>query len=159
MVGRSRSRYIGLGFGVDWDSFIGDLSDISVVVVRGVLYMLGATIGKSNGVRSSDISNSILVGVGFVLCLGLNISSRLVVSRSRGRSISWGRGWSISWGRGGSISWSRGVVDNRGMSNMVGNWVVGGMSNWVMDSMSNWVSNKPMVGNWVSNKSMVGNRD
>ena len=130
MVGRGRGGDIRLGFGVDWDSLIGYVSDISVVVVGGVLDMLGATIGKSNIVRSRNntssisslssvevslgvvISNSVLVGVGFVNMSWLNISSM---------------SWSISWGS----------MDNWGM--------VDSMSNWVVDSMGNWVSNKSMM--------------
>ena len=96
MVCRSRIWLVGLGFRVDRDSLVGDLSDISIVVVRGVLDMLGTAIRKSNRVRSSNntgtisslssievslgvvISNSILVSVRFVLALGLNISGSMV---------------------------------------------------------------------------------
>ena len=151
MVGRGRGGDIRLGFGVDWDSLVGDVSDISVVVVRGVLNMLGTTIGKSNIVRSRNntgsisslssvevslgvvISNSVLVGVGFVNVSWLNISS-----------VSWG----ISWGS----------MDNWGMVDSVSHWVVDCMGNWVGNKsmVSKWMGNKSMVGNWVSNKSMVG---
>merc|ERR1712106_923775 len=138
MVGRGRG--VGWGIRVGSDPLIGDISDISIVVVGGVLDVLGTAIGKSNIIRSRDntgsisslssvevslgvvISNSVLVGVGFI-------------------NISW---FNISWGSvDGSISWSsvdyRGVVDNWGM----------------VDSMGNGVSNKSMVGNWVGNDSMV----
>ena len=154
MVGRGRSGDIGLGFRVDWDSLIGDVSDISVVVVGGVLNMLGAAIRKSNIVRSRNntgsisslssvevslgvvISNSVLVGVGFVNVSWLNISS-----------VSWG----ISWGS--MDNW--GILDS--MSNWVGNKSM--VSNWVGNKsmVGNWVGNKSMVGHWVGNKSMVGN--
>ena len=133
MVGRGRG--IGLGLGVDSDSLVGDLGNISVVVVGGVTHMLGTAIRKSNGVRSSDnttsisslssvevslgvvISNSVLVGVGFVLALGLNIRGSLV---GRGRFVSWGRfirGRGIGWGGFVSRCWGIGrcVVDNRGI--------------------------------------------
>jgi hypothetical protein len=154
MVGRGRGGDIRLGFGVDWDSLVGDVSDISVVVVRGVLNMLGTTIGKSNIVRSRNntgsisslssvevslgvvISNSVLVGVGFINMSWLNISS-----------MSWG----ISWGS----------MDNWGMVDSMGNWVSNKsmVSKWMGNKsmVGNWVSNKSMVGNWVGNKSMVGN--
>merc|ERR1711892_647232 len=137
--------------------------------------MLGTAIGKSNIIRSRDntgsisslssievslgvvISNSVLVGVGFI-------------------NIGW---FNISWGSvDGSISWgsvdNRGVVDNWGMvdnwgnNSMMGNWVgnksmVKSMSHWVgndsvVKSMSNWVGNNSMVksmSNWVGNNSMV----
>ena len=48
MVGRRWGRCVRLSFRINWDSFIGDFSDVSVVVVGSVLHMLGATIGKSN---------------------------------------------------------------------------------------------------------------
>merc|ERR1719229_1266473 len=97
-----RGRGIGGSIRVSSDSLIGNLGDVSVVVVRGVLDMLGTAIRKSNGVRSCDntrsisslssvevslgvvISNSVLVGIGLVLALGLNI-------RGRGGLVSWGR--------------------------------------------------------------------
>ena len=60
MIGGGRGWFVGLGFGVHWDSFISDLSDISVVVVSGVLDVLGTAVGKSNGVRSGD--NTLTVG-------------------------------------------------------------------------------------------------
>merc|ERR1719466_305648 len=86
------------------------------------------------------ISNSVLVGIGFI-------------------SIGWLRGMVSR----GSVD-NRGVVDNRGMvdnwgnSNSMGNWVVDGMGDWVgnnsmVDSMSNWVVDG--MSNWVSNYSMV----
>merc|ERR1719278_2532173 len=120
MIGRGRGSVRGI-LRVGSDSIIGDISDISVVVVGGVLDMLGTTIRKSNIIRSSDntgrisslssvevslgvvISNSVLVGIGFI-------------------SIGWLRGMVSR----GSVD-NRGVVDNRGM---VDNW---GNSN----SMSN----------------------
>jgi hypothetical protein len=98
MVGRGRGSDIRLGLRVGSDTVIGDISDISVVVVGGVLDMLGATIGKSNIVRSRNntgsisslssievsigvvISNSVLVGVGFVSISWLSISSGLVIA-------------------------------------------------------------------------------
>ena len=52
MVGRGRG--IGGSIRVSSNSIIGDISNISVVVVGGVLDMLGTAIRKSNGVRSSN---------------------------------------------------------------------------------------------------------
>merc|ERR1712113_259128 len=156
MVGRGRG--IGGSIRGSSDSIISDISDISVVVVGGVLDMLGTAIRESNIIRSRNntssitrlssvevslgvvISNSVLVGIGFISIGRL----RGMVSR-------------------GSVD-NRGVVDNRGMvdnwgnSNSMSNWVVDGMgnwvsNNWVVDSMSNWVGNS--VSNWVSNYSMV----
>ena len=59
MVGRGRGSNIRLGLRGDRDSLISDISNISVVVVRGVFNVLGATIGKSNIVRSGDNTVSI----------------------------------------------------------------------------------------------------
>merc|ERR1719433_2100918 len=119
MVGRGRCGHVRLGLRGDRLSLVGDLSNISVVVVRGVLDMLGTAIRKSNGVRSCDntrsisrlssvevslgvvISNSVLVGIGLVLALGLNIRGRFV---SRGGLVR---------SRGGFVG--RCMVDNRGI--------------------------------------------
>ena len=48
MVGRGRGIWLGLRIGSN--SFVGNLGDISIVVVRGVLDMLGTAIRKSNRV-------------------------------------------------------------------------------------------------------------
>merc|ERR1739846_11333 len=154
MVGRGGG--IGGSIRVSSDSIISDISDISVVVVGGVLDMLGTAIRKSNVIRSRNntsitrlssvevslgvvISNSVLVGIGFI-------------------SIGWLRGM-VSRGsvdnRGVVDNW--GMVDNWGNSNSMSNWVVDSVSNWVsnysmVDGMSNWVVDS--VSNWVSNHSM-----
>merc|ERR1719320_2235485 len=115
-------RSIGLGLRVVGNSLIGHISNITVVVVSGVVHGLGPAIRKSNGVRSSDgtiairglssvegslgvvISNTILVGVGLrsllVLSGGVVGGSRLV---GRGRGVV-----------GGGLVHNRGMVDNRG---------------------------------------------
>ena len=54
MVGRG-----GDSIRVGSNSIISDISNISIVVVRGVFDVLGATIGKSNIVRSGDNTVSI----------------------------------------------------------------------------------------------------
>ena len=59
MVSRGRGSNIRLSLRVDRDSLIGDIGNISIVVVRGVLNMLGATVGKSNIIRSRDNTVSI----------------------------------------------------------------------------------------------------
>ena len=43
-------RDVGFGLRVDGCTCVGDISDITVVVVSGVGYSLDATIRKSNGV-------------------------------------------------------------------------------------------------------------
>merc|ERR1739846_181804 len=163
MVGRGRG--IGGSIRVSSDSIISDISDISVVVVGGVLDMLGTAIRKSNIIRSRDNTSSITRLSSVEVSLGVVISNSVLV----------GIGFiSIGWLRGmvsrGSVD-NRGVVDNGGMvdnwgnSNSMSNWVVDGMSDWVGNSVSNWVSNYSMVdgvsnwvvdsvSNWVSNHSM-----
>merc|ERR1719316_1191638 len=164
MVGRGGGSNIRLSLRVYRDSLIGDISDISIIVVRGVLNVLGATIGKSNIIRSGDntvsisslsgvevslrvvISNSILVSVRLISIGRFSISSSLV--DNRGSMDNWGMvdnwssmdNWSNSMG-----NW----VSNNRVVDSVGNWVG---NNWVCNSMSYWVSNS--MGNWVSNKSM-----
>merc|ERR1739846_112968 len=155
MVGRGRG--IGGSIRVSSDSIISDISDISVVVVGGVLDMLGTAIRKSNIIRSRDNTSSITRLSSVEVSLGVVISNSVLV----------GIGFiSIGWLRGmvsrGSVD-NRGVVDNWGMvdnwgnSNSMSNWVVDSMSNWVsnysmVDGMSNWVVDS--VSNWVSNHSM-----
>ena len=156
MVGRGRG--IGGSIRVSSDSIISDISDISVVVVGGVLDMLGTAIRKSNIIRSRNNTSSITRLSSVEVSLGVVISNSVLV----------GIGFiSIGWLRGmvsrGSVD-NRGVVDNWGMvdnwgnSNSMSNWVVDGMgnwvsNNWVVDSVSNWVVDG--VSNWVSNYSVV----
>merc|ERR1719260_422191 len=86
-----RCRCIRFLLWVHSSSFVGNISNISIVMGRSVSNMLGTAIRKSNGVRSSNdtssisslgsievslgvvISNSVLVGVGLILALGFNI--------------------------------------------------------------------------------------
>merc|ERR1719208_707234 len=175
MVGRG--WLVGLGFRVSSNSLVGNLSNVSIVVIRGVLNVLGTPIGKSNRVGSGDdsrtigclgsvevglgvvIGNSVLVGVGFILALGFNIRSRFV-GRGRGGRVSWG--WVSNNGvmsNGVSNHW---VVGNGVSNGMVGNWV--GYNSWV--SYSDGVSSHSMMSNWMSNNWMmnsmgygVGNRN
>ena len=54
MVFGGRGGVVRFGFGVDGDTFVFDISDITVVVVSGVGHSLDTAIGKSNLVRSRD---------------------------------------------------------------------------------------------------------
>ena len=170
MVGRGRCGHVRLGLRVDRLSLVGDLSNISVVVVRGVLDMLGTAIRKSNIIRSRNNTSSITRLSSVEVSVGVVISNSVLVGIGL-ISIGWLRGMVSR----GSVD-NRGVVDNRGMvdnwgnSNSMSNWVVDGMgdwvsNNWVVDSVSNWVSNYSVVdgmsnwvvdsvSNWVSNHSM-----
>merc|ERR1719411_880086 len=72
-VVRGRGRGVGLSLGVVRHSLVGDISDITVVVVSSVLDVLGSAIGKGNAVRSSDgtvgicVLGSVEVGLGVVI--------------------------------------------------------------------------------------------
>jgi fibronectin-binding autotransporter adhesin len=128
LVGRGRG--IRLSLGVDGGALVGDLGDITVVVVGGVGHGLDSAVGKGNLVGSLDvsggigvlgslevslgvvISNTVLESIGGGLLLALNIGSRGVVG-SGGRGVG-----GLSYNNGGSVV-GRGGVDN-------GSGVVGG---------------------------------
>merc|ERR1719320_817191 len=139
VVGGRLGGCIGLGLRVVGNSLVGHISNITVVVVSGVVHGLGPAIRESNGVGSGDgtiairglssvegslgvvISNTILVGVGLrsllVLSRGVIGGSRLV-GRSRGvvgGGLVHNRGCVVGRGmvdnRGGVVS--RGMMDNR----------------------------------------------
>merc|ERR1719320_1877644 len=141
MVGGGLGGSIRFGLRVVGNSLVRHISNITVVVVSGVVHGLGPTIRKSNGVGSGDgtiairglssvegslgvvISNTILVGVGLrsllVLSGGVVGGSRLV---GRGRGVV-----------GGGLVHNRGMVDNRG--SMVSRGVLQGQGGSV-DSMT-----------------------
>merc|ERR1719477_134235 len=147
MVSRGSMDNSGLN---DWtirvhsSSFIGNISNISIISISMVVHMLGTTIRKSNRVRSRDSSCS--------------ISSLLSIESSVGVVIS----YSVSIGVRGRlirVSWlssviSRGNLDNWG--SMVGR---GSMDNWSSmvgrGSMDNWSS---MVGRSVHSMNSMSNR-
>merc|ERR1719250_463095 len=129
-------------------SFIGNISNISIISISMVVHMLGTTIRKSNRVRSRDssctissllsiessvgvvISNSVSIGIGGRLIRVSWLSS--VISRgnldNRGSMHNWGS----MVGRGRMDNWSsmvgRGSMDNRSMHSMNSmtnsNWLV-----------------------------------
>ena len=119
---------IRLGLRVDRNSLIGDISDISVVVVSGVLDVLGPAIRKSNSVFSGHssvgirglsgvegslgviISNSVGERVGFRGLLLFVVSSRGVI-RSRGWGMVGSRGRGVVGSGGRCVS--RSSMDNR----------------------------------------------
>merc|ERR1719317_124105 len=129
-------------------SFIGNISNISIITISMVVHMLGTTIRKSNRVRSRDGSCSISSLFSIESSVGVVISNSV--------SIGVG-GWLIR------VSWlssviSRGNLDNRGSmhnwSSMVGR---GSMDNW--SSMGNRTVHSM---NSMSNRSVHGmssNRD
>merc|ERR1719320_988434 len=130
MVGGGLGGSIRLGLRVVGNSLVRHISNITVVVVSGVVHGLGPAIRKSNGVGSGDgtiairglssvegslgvvISNTILVGVGLrsllVLSRGVIGGSRLV---GRGRGVV---GSGLVHNRGGVVS--RGMLQGKGGS-------------------------------------------
>merc|ERR1719346_827645 len=124
---------------VMWLSLIGDISNITIIVVGVVLDVLDSAVGKVDRVFSINNTSSIIV-----LSL-LESSTRVVISNSIGVRV-WGRLSkvisnisSMDWGM---VSWgSMHSMVNWGMGN---NW--GSMDNWGMDSMVDWGMDS--VGNW-----------
>jgi len=150
--------------GVDSSSFIGDISNISLISISLVANMLDTAIRKSNRVRSLSIASTITSLSSVESSLGVVISNSIGIGVGR-RLIR--VGWlSIALhhrgmvGRGsvhhrGMISW--GSMDNRGM---VDNWSsMDSMNNW--GSMNKWSmmdnrSMDSMVEAMMSNRSMNG---
>ena len=59
MVSGGRGRDVGLLLGVDSGALVGDISDVSVISVGGVLHVLDSAIGKSDGVSTLDVAGTI----------------------------------------------------------------------------------------------------
>merc|ERR1719477_284517 len=119
-------------------SFIGNISDISIISISMVVHMLGTTIRKSNRVRSRDSSCSISSLFSIESSVGVVISYSVSIG-VRGRLIR------VSWL---SSVISRGNLDNWSMDSM------NSMGNRSMDSM-NSMSNRSVH----SMNSMSSNRD
>jgi len=116
---------VRLGLGVDRDSLVGHIGDITVVVVGGVLNVLGPAIGKSNRVATSDGAVGIS-GLGSIeLGLGVVISNTILIGIGSGHlllsGVVGGGGSMVSRGsygvgdNGGSVVHNRGGVDNGSM--------------------------------------------
>merc|ERR1719245_1543248 len=166
------------GFGVDSSSFIGNISNITIISISMVVHMLGTAIRKSNGVGSRDssctisslfsiesslrvvISNSVSVGVRRRLIRVSWLSSMV----SRGNLDNWSSmdNWGVisrgSVDNGGSMdNWSMNCMCNRSMDSM------NSMSNWSMHSMHS-VSNRSMhsmdsmSSNWNNSSMSNSNR-
>jgi hypothetical protein len=99
---------VRLGLRVDGETFVFDISDITVVVISGVGHSLDTAIGKSNLVRSSN-------GFAISILLSTELSTRVGIGNTVLESIRlggfiidgggmvgcWGMVWcrcSISWG-------------------------------------------------------------
>jgi len=167
VVSRGRGRVVRLSLGVDGGTLIGDLGNITVVVISGVGDGLDSAVGKGNLVRAGDIAGRIGVLGGLEVSLGvvisntvfesircglllLDVGSGVVDSRGMvGRGVDnrglVGRG---VHNRGGVVG--RGV-DNRG--SVVGSGVVNKRGGVVSNDMGWGMGNETVVGDTV-----VGNR-
>jgi hypothetical protein len=181
MVSRGRGRVVRLSLGVDRDSLVGHIGDITVVVVGGVLNVLGPAIGKSNRVAARDgtvgigclgsvesglgvvISNTILIGIrsGLLLHGGVAISGGGVVDNG---SVGKDGGGETGEGNDRGVVRGWGMVDNWGVvwgrGSMVSGGSVHGVGNWGMDGVGNRgvIRSRGSMVSWgwgISN--MVGN--
>jgi len=156
-------RCIRLGLRVDWDTLVGNISNITVVVVSGVLDILGTAIRKSNSVRSRNNTISIRGFSSVESSLGVIISNSILVSvwlrgslllNIRGRLVSGGRGMV---GRSSYLD-NRGSVDNRGMVGR-GSYLDnrGSMNNWCMISWGRGMVSRSSMDNGgsVDNRGMI----
>ena len=129
-----RSWGIGLDLRVGSNTLIGDLSNITVVVVSGVLHMLDPAVGKGNRVGAQDITvgisrlSSVEGSLGVVILDSILVSVRLPRFRGRGidrlgcisRSGCIGRSWHRDWSRG--IGGGRRGMEGKGGRDKRRNW-------------------------------------
>merc|ERR1711963_1379785 len=115
------------GSSVCWGSLVGDISDITIIVIGMILDVLDSAVGKVDGVFT-------IVNTGSVIVLSLlESSTRVVISNSA--SLHWGMvsrgGMGNNWGM---VSWSS-MSNNWGSMDSMVNWGMDSMVNWGMDSM------------------------
>merc|ERR1719281_916610 len=114
------------GSSVCWGSLVGDISDITIIVIGMILDVLDSAVGKVDGVFTIDNTGSVIV-----LSL-LESSTRVVISNSIGVRV-WGN-LSKVISNISSLHW--GMV-SRGMDGMGNNWgSVDGVVDWGMDGMN-----------------------
>jgi len=147
----SWGRLVGGLLGVDSGALVGDVSDVAVVSIGGVLHVLDSAVGKSDGVRSLDIAGTIgglltvEVGLGVVVSdgVGEGVGGNLigVLLGLVGRSWLVGGSWGISGGSVDGVSDNGGMVNHWGVDGVVGNGVGDGVdgvvSHWV-DGVMDW---------------------
>jgi len=169
MVSGGRGRVVRLSLGVDRDSLVGHIGDITVVVVGGVLNVLGPAIGKSNRVATGNGTVGIGGLGGLELGLGVVISNTVCIGIGGGLLLSVGLGVAVDGLRvgnhGGVVNDGSGVdgVDD-GSVHSVGNdgsGVVGSggvVNNRGMVGGGGMVNNRGMIrsGGMVNNRGMVG---
>lgn len=185
MVSRGRGRVVRLSLGVDGSALVGDLGNITVVVISGVGHGLDSAVGKGNLVRAGDITGRIGVLGGLEVSLGvvisntvlesircglllLNVGSGVVDGRGMvGRGVHNRGGIGSSFVDNGGSVVGRGVdnggsVVSRGVDNggSIGSGVVSNDMGWGMGNDT--VVGKTVVGNWgtvVGTTVVDGSRD
>jgi len=101
-------RVVRLSLGVDRDSLVRHIGDVTVVVIGGVLDVLGPAVGESNRVTAGNVTGGIS-GLGSVE-LGLGV----VISNTVLKGV-WGRLFLLNIG--GGVAVGGGVVHRGGMGN------------------------------------------
>ena len=121
-VGNSMSQGVGNSLWIDSCAFISNLSNISIIVVGVVVNNLSTAIGKSNRVRSSGCSSTVIGLLSIEGSLGVVIRNTIGVGEGR-----WFREI-INW-VSSRICWGS-MMNNWGMvgRGSVNNW--GNMDNW-----------------------------
>merc|ERR1719468_578034 len=145
MVSGGRGRVVRLSLGVDRDSLVGHIGDITVVVVGGVLNVLGPAIGESNRVATGNGTVGIGGLGGLELGLGVVISNTVCIGIGGGLLLSVGLGVAVDGLRVGN----HGGVVNDGSG-------VHGVGNGSVHSVGNDGSGVVGGGCVVNNRGMVG---
>jgi len=150
-VVRSWGSMVRLGLRVDRDSLVRYISNVTVVVVGGVLNVLGPAVGKSNRVAA----NNSTVGIG---CLGsVELGLGVVISNTILKSIRSGLLLSIN---GGGVAISRGgMVDNGSVGNDGGGMHGVGNNRGVIRGRG-MVNNRGVIrsSGMVDNRGVIGGR-
>jgi len=147
------SGLVGGLLGVDSGALVGDVSDVAVVSIGGVLHVLDSAVGEGDGVRSLNIAGTIgglltvEVGLGVVvsdgICEGVGGNLIGVLLGLVGGSWLVSRSWGISGGSVDGVSYNGGSVDGVGdnggsVDGVVGNGVDGVVSDGVDGVVNNW---------------------
>ena len=151
MVSWGGGRVVGLSLGVDRDSLVGHIGDITVVVVGGVLNVLGPAVGESNRVAAGHGTVGIGGLGGLELGLGVVISNTVFIGIGGGLLLSVGLG--VAVGGGGMGNDGGGVGNDWSGVHGVGDGSVDSVSN---DGSVHSVGNDG--GGVVGGRGMVDNR-
>ena len=143
---------VGLGLGVDGNALVGNIGDVSVVVVGGVLDVLGPAVGEGHGVGAGDVAGAVSGLVSGESGLGVVVGNAVGVSVGSGLLLV---GGSVG---GGMVGGGGGVVGGSVGNGVDGGSVVdngGGVGSGVVDGVSHGVSYDGVGGSMVSHESVV----